>query len=362
MQVLEVRNVHDALLRGLELLEVHGITRDSRNGVVREATSPVTTVYHRPQERVLFWEQRDANPFFHFMEGLWMLGGRYDLDYVYQFNKGMKRYSDDGQTLHGAYGWRWRSYFTRHHGKTRDFELKDWSEQDPDYIDQLGIIIQRLKDDPQDRRSVLQMWDPILDLDRDGKDVPCNTTIYFKIDADNRLQMTVCNRSNDIIWGAYGANAVHMSMLQEYMAGALGVSVGKYYQVSDNYHAYKDVFDKLVDKFMGIDAFDFYTMKSLINSNPYLIGDNTITTYPMVNATIEEWDLDLLKFLGRTPFQKGIGYNDPFFADVAEPIQDAWWHWKLDEHKEAILEIAKCEASDWRKVCWDWFSRRLNKE
>ena len=68
MQVLEVRNVHDALLRGLELLEVHGITRDSRNGLVREATSPVTTVYHRPQEKVLFWDQRVANPFFHFME------------------------------------------------------------------------------------------------------------------------------------------------------------------------------------------------------------------------------------------------------------------------------------------------------
>ena len=102
MQVIEVRNVHDALLRGLELLEVHGITRDSRNGPVRESECPVTTVYHRPQERVLFWEQRDANPFFHFMESLWMLGGRHDLDYVYQFNKGMKRYSDDGKTLWGA--------------------------------------------------------------------------------------------------------------------------------------------------------------------------------------------------------------------------------------------------------------------
>ena len=68
MQVIEVRNVHDALLRGLELLEVHGITRDSRNGPVRESECPVTTVYHRPQERVLFWEQRDGNPFFHFME------------------------------------------------------------------------------------------------------------------------------------------------------------------------------------------------------------------------------------------------------------------------------------------------------
>ena len=342
MQVIEVRNVHDALLRGLELLEVHGITRDSRNGPVRESECPVTTVYHRPQERVLFWEQRDANPFFHFMESLWMLGGRHDLDYVYQFNKGMKRYSDDGKTLWGAYGWRWREYWT---DRTNDQS-----------IDQLSIIIKRLKEDPTDRRCVLQMWDAVSDLDRDGKDVPCNTSIYFKIDADKRLQMTVCNRSNDIIWGAYGAKAVHMSMLQEYMAGALRVGVGKYYQVSDNYHDYTDVFNKLVDKFSEIDAFDFFTMKDLINSNPYRTNQ---TYYPMVNATIEDWDLDLLKFLGRTPFQKDIEYSEPFFSDVAVPIQDAWWHWKLDEQKEAILEIAKCEASDWRKVCWDWFSRRM---
>jgi thymidylate synthase len=345
MQVIEVRNVNDALLRGVELLEVHGITRDSRNGPVRESECPVTTVYHRPQERVLFWEQRDANPFFHFMESLWMLGGRHDLDYVYQFNKGMKRYSDDGKTLWGAYGWRWREYWT---DRANDQSL-----------DQLSIIIKRLKEDPTDRRSVLQMWDPVSDLDRDGKDVPCNTTIYFKIDSDKRLQMTVCNRSNDIIWGAYGANAVHMSMLQEYMAGALRVPVGRYYQVSDNYHAYTEVFNKLVDKFSEIDAFDFFTMKNLIRANPYLTDHSNITYYPMVNSSIEDWDLDLLKFLGRTPFQKGIEYSEPFFSDVAVPIQDAWWHWKLDEQKEAILEIAKCEASDWRKACWEWFSRRM---
>ena len=33
-----------------------------------------------------------------------------------------------------------------------------------------------------------------------------------------KLCMTVCNRSNDMLWGAYGANVVHMSMLQEFVA------------------------------------------------------------------------------------------------------------------------------------------------
>ena len=110
MRVLKVRNVHDALIRGIDLLHVENCKSESRNGIVYESTTPVTTVYNRPSERVLFWEERDANPFFHFMEGLWMLEGRNDLKFVYQYNKGMKNYSDDGETLHGAYGWRWRSF------------------------------------------------------------------------------------------------------------------------------------------------------------------------------------------------------------------------------------------------------------
>ena len=161
MQVLEVRNVHDALVRGMDLLHTEDFKNESRNGRVYQARTPVTTVYQRPKERVLFWEERDANPFFHFMEGLWMLDGRNDLEFVQHFAKSMENYSDDGKSLWGAYGWRWRSYFG---------------------YDQLRVIIERLKKDGEDRRSVLQMWDAENDLGRDGKDVPCNTSIYFKED------------------------------------------------------------------------------------------------------------------------------------------------------------------------------------
>ena len=53
--------------------------------------------------------------------------------------------------------------------------------------------------------------------------------------------MTVCNRSNDLIWGCCGANAVHMSYLQEYVASMVNVKVGTYTQFTQNLHAYKDV-------------------------------------------------------------------------------------------------------------------------
>jgi len=67
MQVIEVRNVHDALVRGMDLLHTEDFKNESRNGRVYQARTPVTTVYERSKERVLFWAERDANPFFHFM-------------------------------------------------------------------------------------------------------------------------------------------------------------------------------------------------------------------------------------------------------------------------------------------------------
>src|SRR3989304_1089903 len=111
MQVLRVRNVHEALPLGIAMLEEFGSRGESRNGSVLVMDEPVTTVYERPRERVIFWNERDANPFFHFYEGLWMLGGRNDVKSLTRFVKRMESYSDDGKTFHGAYGYRWRNHF-----------------------------------------------------------------------------------------------------------------------------------------------------------------------------------------------------------------------------------------------------------
>ena len=75
MKVIHARNVNDAVVKGAELLKAGGLTQDSRAGGTLEYPEPVCTVYERPLERVLFDAIRDANPFFHLMEALWMLAG-----------------------------------------------------------------------------------------------------------------------------------------------------------------------------------------------------------------------------------------------------------------------------------------------
>src|ERR1035437_892492 len=111
MKVLEVRNVNDALAAGLQYLIAEGLPEKSRNGPVLVAPGPVTTVYLKPLERVLYSATRDANPLFHLMESIWMIAGRNEIDFPCQFNKGYGQYSDDGKTMWDAYGWRWRNFF-----------------------------------------------------------------------------------------------------------------------------------------------------------------------------------------------------------------------------------------------------------
>ena len=155
-----------------------------------------------------------------------MLSGSNNVDFPASFAKQIREYSDDGTTLNGAYGFRWRYYW--------------------DY-DQLEQIIYMLKNDSTTRRAVLSMWDPQHDLEYDSVDTPCNTHIYFRT-VGGRLDMTVCNRSNDLVWGMLGANIVHMSILQEYIANATGLPVGTYHQFTNNLHVYEGWEDKFSPK------------------------------------------------------------------------------------------------------------------
>lgn len=325
MKTFKVRNVHEALERGIDSIRVNGVEQESRNGSTLEFPEPVTTTYLKPKERVLFQKERDANPFFHLMESLWMLAGRNDVRFVTQYVKTMEDFSDDGKTFNGAYGYRWKNHFNR---------------------DQLKIIIRRLREDPDDRRCVLAMWDGHHDLDLDTKDQPCNTNIFFKI-RDGKLNMTVCNRSNDMIWGAYGANAVHFSVLQEYMAAMIGVDVGVYNQVSDSLHVYmNDVWERVKTMDRGI-------------FNPYDHG--ILSTYDLVQDP-NTWDTELDTFMfmaedSYTPDQ-GTRWMNSFFPNVAIPVDFAYKMHKAGRDKKALQILEGCLAPDWRIACTDWINRR----
>jgi thymidylate synthase len=336
MHVITARNVHEALPMALELLSEMGVLRESRNGVVSQMPEPVTTVYQKPCERVLFWHERDANPFFHLYEGLWMLEGRNDVDGPARYARQMMQYSDNGSTIRGAYGHRWRYWFE---------------------YDQLEFIIQRLKANKNDRRSVLQMWDATRDADTTAtpyRDVPCNLIATFQISPIGALDLCVFCRSNDIIWGCYGANAVHFSMLLEYMALSIGVPVGTYTQVSVNWHGY------------------ISTMESVLklrpsDDNPY--ADGKVYPAQMFHCDREEADRRIQEILwaADSGFTYPLSYNDdePFFS-VAYSMLRAHHVYKMTPTPDRFEKAGKVLAAanqhnDWIAAGQQWLMRRAAK-
>ena len=322
MITILAEDVNDAYVQGVRLALTSGVMETSRAGCVVVVPEPVVTTTTNPTHRVLLDRKRRANPFFHLFESLWMLQGDRNARWLDQFVSDFsERFAEEDGAQWGAYGYRWRSHFGR---------------------DQIETCVRLLRNDNTDRRVVITMWDPSVDLDaakftKSGeppKDVPCNTHIYPRIH-NNRLSLTVCCRSNDLYWGAHGANAVHFSFLLEYMAGRIGVQPGALHQVSNNYHGYVSV---LPEK-MPLHGSGCYERLG-VSAMP-------IMTRP------EDWDRDLDLFMGN-PLCDPKVFENEWFWKVAQPM----WRANLDRlaRDRASFDVSTREirATDWQMAVRMW--------
>lgn len=312
----QFRNVNHAFSGLVEALINTGEAKQTNKGEVwRMPNGPTTVTYSRPLERVLFNPVRDCNPFFHLFESLWMLAGRNDVEALAVYNKRMKEFSDDGEIFNGAYGFRWRHYFG---------------------VDQLKVALDQLNKDHLTRQCVVQMWstNDLLQWESEPKDLPCNLSVLFEVD-QMRLNMTVYNRSNDLVWGMCGANVVHFSYLQEYMASRLNVGMGKYHQVSNNLHAYNN------EHWKGA-AF-------MTEHHTYPSGAFT----PLVSRP-DQFDEEVWTFVEN---QDAL-VQEPFLKDVAAPMCLAFRHHKEREYPRAYEALDRVIAADWQLAGRQWISRR----
>jgi hypothetical protein len=337
MHVIKARNINDAYAKGMLLLYNRGQAEETRNGEARVLLDPVSVCYRCPLERVLFDSVRDANPFFHVMEALWMLDGRNDVEFLTYFAKQMEQYAEDDGHMHGAYGFRWRNHF-----------CVDGDEP----TDQLAELLVHLWDKVNTRRAVLTMWDPIADLGQNKKDHPCNTHAYFRVNY-GKLHIMVCNRSNDIIWGLFGSNQVHFSFLQEYVASMLGLEVGNYHQVTNNFHAYHSVFMKHWYSVLGSHAnvqeqdYPYQTIPLVTDRDTF---DAELRIFCLWVDQVRN-GTDMSIDMGRT-------WKNQFFATVAVPMVKAWVAWKAKDFPQVRLAVKQIRSHDWQFACQQWMSRR----
>jgi thymidylate synthase len=189
--------------RGLSTIEVLGAHL--------RLTDPRRRLVDLPPHRVL-------NPAFALAEALWILSGS-DEGWIFTFNRALEQYADDGR-LHGAYGPR----------------IRHWNRE----LDQLARVRGLLTADPDSRQAVIQIYDPGRDT-RGFRDVPCTLNYRFFL-RDGLLQMHTTMRSNDV-WLGLPYDLFTATLLQEIMAGWLGVGLGAYHHRVDSLHLYTQHLD-----------------------------------------------------------------------------------------------------------------------
>lgn len=219
----------------------------SPRGYKTKELHPACIQINNPRKRVLSHSIRNCNYGFMVGELLWILQGSNKLDHVAHYNKQWEQFSDDGETLNGAYGQRifnWDGLFDvidttykDEEGNTHpNFELMQIT------MDQFECAYNKLYYDKYTRQATISLFNPVQDYNSNGtKDTPCTNIIRFMI-RNNKLDMTVFMRSNDIILGT-PYDIFNFTMLQEIMAGRLNIDVGIYYHIIDSLHIYDNHYE-----------------------------------------------------------------------------------------------------------------------
>jgi thymidylate synthase len=156
-------------------------------------------------------------------EQVWFIAGsRKPADFLRDYTKIWDLFTNPGDVVTVAYGYRWRKHFGR---------------------DQLGLLVKLLQEDPSSRHGVVVTWDPA----GDGlggvakKNVPCPFAFTVTI-IGGRLHFHNIVRSNDMVLG-FPADVAGFALLQMILAQKLGVAPGIYTHSISNAHIYDNHYD-----------------------------------------------------------------------------------------------------------------------
>ncbi len=177
-----------------------------QGGVLLRLSNPLARLSRSESKRVLFSCIGEL---------LWYLAGSSDLSFIKHYLSRYADESEDGKTIHGAYG-------------PRLFKMRG--------VDQVANVLDLLRRKPNSRRAVIQLFGAE-DLSRDHIEIPCTCTLQFMV-RDSRLDLLVSMRSNDAFVGL-PHDIFAFTMMQEIFACSLGLKLGVYKHVVGSLHLYE---------------------------------------------------------------------------------------------------------------------------
>jgi len=127
-----------------------------------------------------------------------------------------------------VYGFQWRHFGAEYHGSDADYTNKG--------VDQLQLAIDLIRNNPEDRRIVINAWNPA-DLNKMALP-PCHMFVQFFV-ANGRLSAQMYQRSCDVGLGV-PFNIASYSLLIVMMAHVCGLEPGEFIHCMGDTHIYCD--------------------------------------------------------------------------------------------------------------------------
>lgn len=251
MYSIEGLTAEEVWSKAARLVSSDGLRTSSRN--FRDPNRPTITkellhvsmTIRDPRSRLVF--SRPINPAFGVVEAIGILAGFNDLKWLEFWNPRMKTWAtpmiNNRNYFYGAYGGRLGA--RPNVGDLREEYV--WDSLTIPADDQMKIAYQALKEDPDSRQVVMNIYNHQYDLptgsNPSNPDIPCNLISDLKV-RDGKLHWMQTMRSNDLMWGT-PYNFIQWTILQEVMAGWLGLEVGQFTLCTSSLHVYENHWEEL---------------------------------------------------------------------------------------------------------------------
>lgn len=214
--LIEVPDLDAGYIDVLETVMAKGSLTSPRGMPTRELLGVTILVRDAMNTMPLGCTERYALPALGVAEALQLIAGQSYPRLMTRITRNFTQFMD-GEILQGAYGPRIRA--------------------------QLPLVVELLRQDPDTRQAVIQIWDVLRDLMTGGNDIACTLALQFVL-RNNVLELHSKMRSQDVWWGL--AYDVYMfSELLGTVASLLRVQVGTITHTVTSLHAYERDFNRI---------------------------------------------------------------------------------------------------------------------
>ena len=176
---------------------------------------------HKPQMNIISDAKREWNLEYARAEWDWYLSGDKNIkklgDIYGKIPPIWERMADGKGDVNSNYGYQWQRN------------------------DQIGYVVDLLKREMNTRQATISIYDG-KEHDKYANDTPCTYAVQFTI-VDNRLNMCVTMRSNDL-WYGFCNDKYQFSKLLELVCARTNLGMGSYYHFAHNLHVYTDKLNK----------------------------------------------------------------------------------------------------------------------